>query len=221
MSRLSQLFTDPMGFIMSLLLVLPGVLIGLSFHEFAHALAATKMGDDTPRLMGRLTLDPFAHFDPIGLGMLLLLGFGYGKPVVVNPARFKNRFWGELLVAISGVLMNFILAFLFTFLYLALVFKFNVTNYYVTTIVLNIISINIVLMVFNLLPLPPLDGYRVVKRLFIGNVNPQFFWKLEQYGFFIVLILLATDLLTPFLSWAVNGVYGFMIDVSVGLLGIF
>ncbi|PWL41619.1 site-2 protease family protein [Christensenella sp. MSJ-20] len=221
MSRLSQLFTDPMGFIMSLLLVLPGVLIGLSFHEFAHALAATKMGDDTPRLMGRLTLDPFAHFDPIGLGMLLLLGFGYGKPVVVNPARFKNRFWGELLVAISGVLMNFILAFLFTFLYLALVFKFNVTNYYVTTIVLNIISINIVLMVFNLLPLPPLDGYRVVKRLFIGNVNPQFFWKLEQYGFFIVLILLATDLLTPFLSWAVNGVYGFMIDVSGGLLGIF
>jgi len=221
LSRLSQLFTDPMGFIMSLLLVLPGVLIGLSFHEFAHALAATKMGDDTPRLMGRLTLDPFAHFDPIGLGMLLLLGFGYGKPVVVNPARFKNRFWGELLVAISGVLMNFILAFLFTFLYLALVFKFNVTNYYVTTIVLNIISINIVLMVFNLLPLPPLDGYRVVKRLFIGNVNPQFFWKLEQYGFFIVLILLATDLLTPFLSWAVNGVYGFMIDVSGGLLGIF
>lgn len=221
MSRLSQLFTDPMGFIMSLLLVLPGVLIGLSFHAFAHALAATKMGDDTPRLMGRLTLDPFAHFDPIGLGMLLLLGFGYGKPVVVNPARFKNRFWGELLVAISGVLMNFILAFLFTFLYLALVFKFNVTNYYVTTIVLNIISINIVLMVFNLLPLPPLDGYRVVKRLFIGNVNPQFFWKLEQYGFFIVLILLATDLLTPFLSWAVNGVYGFMIDVSGGLLGIF
>ena len=221
MSRLSQLFTDPMGFIMSLLLVLPGVLIGLSFHEFAHALAATKMGDDTPRLMGRLTLDPFAHFDPIGLGMLLLLGFGYGKPVVVNPARFKNRFWGELLVAISGVLMNFILAFLFTFLYLALVFKFNVTNYYVTTIVLNIISINIVLMVFNLLPLPPLDGYRVVKRLFIGNVNPQFFWKLEQYGFFIVLILLATYLLTPFLSWAVNGVYGFMIDVSGGLLGIF
>ena len=221
MSRLSQLFTDPMGFIMSLLLVLPGVLIGLSFHEFAHALAATKMGDDTPRLMGRLTLDPFAHFDPIGLGMLLLLGFGYGKPVVVNPARFKNRFWGELLVAISGVLMNFILAFLFTFLYLARVFKFNVTNYYVTTIVLNIISINIVLMVFNLLPLPPLDGYRVVKRLFIGNVNPQFFWKLEQYGFFIVLILLATDLLTPFLSWAVNGVYGFMIDVSGGLLGIF
>ena len=221
MSRLSQLFTDPMGFIMSLLLVLPGVLIGLSFHEFAHALAATKMGDDTPRLMGRLTLDPFAHFDPIGLGMLLLLGFGYGKPVVVNPARFKNRFWGELLVAISGVLMNFILAFLFTFLYLALVFKFNVTNYYVTTIVLKIISINIVLMVFNLLPLPPLDGYRVVKRLFIGNVNPQFFWKLEQYGFFIVLILLATDLLTPFLSWAVNGVYGFMIDVSGGLLGIF
>ena len=110
---------------------------------------------------------------------------------------------------------------LFTFLYLALVFKFNVTNYYVTTIVLNIISINIVLMVFNLLPLPPLDGYRVVKRLFIGNVNPQFFWKLEQYGFFIVLILLATDLLTPFLSWAVNGVYGFMIDVSGGLLGIF
>jgi len=221
LTRLSQLFTDPIGFLTSILLILPGILIGLSFHEFAHALAADKMGDNTPRSMGRLTLDPFAHFDMMGLGMLLLLGFGYGKPVQVNPARFKNRFVGELVVALAGVVMNFVLAFLFTLLYLALIFQFGVTDYYVTTIVVNIISINIVLMVFNLLPLPPLDGYRVVKRLLIGNVNPTFFWKVEQYGFFIVLILLATNILTPVLTTCTNAVYRFLLDICGGMLGIF
>ena len=215
---LSGFFRDPTGTLLSILLTLPGVLIALSFHEYAHALAATKMGDDTPRLTGRLTLSPFAHFDLIGLVMLIFLGFGYGKPVQVNPSRFKNRFWGEILVSISGVLMNFILAFFFTFVSVFCIKVLHFTNIYYFTVIKGIVSTNLAVMVFNILPLPPLDGYRVVKRIFLGNVKYDFFWKVEQYGFLFVLILIATGILTPFLSSCVNGIYGFMLNCAWGVI---
>ena len=209
--RLQMLFSDPAGFFTDLLLILPALLIAISFHEFAHAFAANAMGDPSPRAMGRLTLDPFAHMDPIGLLMLTFLGFGYGKPVQVNPANFKNRFWGEIFVALAGVTMNLFLSVVFTIVYLLMV-RFGVTSVILLTIISNIVQVNVVLMLFNLLPIPPLDGYRVVKRLFIGNVNPQFFWRLEQFGFVIVLILLATGIFTPFLSRAVGSVITFLLN---------
>ncbi|MDL2225977.1 site-2 protease family protein [Eubacteriales bacterium OttesenSCG-928-M02] len=216
--RLQQLFSDPAGFLQNLLLVLPALIIALSFHEFAHALAANAMGDNTPRSMGRLTISPFAHIDPIGFLMFLFLGFGYAKPVVVNPNRFKHRFWGELLVSIAGVFMNFILAVLFTVVfYLLGGHVFLLSNPIWGSIVYYIITVNISLMVFNLLPIPPLDGYRVVKRIFIGNIKPQLFWTIERYGFIIVLVLLASNILTPFLSWAVGGIVDFIMN-TVGLL---
>ena len=111
---------------LSLLLTLPAVLIAITFHEFAHAFAATKLGDDTPRMQGRLNLNPLSHIDPIGFVLLLFAGFGWGKPVQINPRNFDRRYSmeaGEAIVSFAGPLMNFILAIIFALIYAA-VYKF-------------------------------------------------------------------------------------------------
>ena len=112
--------------LLNLVLTLPAVLVAITFHEFAHAYAATKLGDDTPMLQGRLNLNPFSHIDPVGFVLLLFAGFGWGKPVQINPRNFKQKYSmeaGEAIVSVAGPCMNFILAIVFTIIY-ALVYKF-------------------------------------------------------------------------------------------------
>ena len=112
--------------LVNLLLTVPGVLIAITFHEFAHAYAADKLGDDTPRMEGRLSLNPLSHLDPIGSIMLLFAGFGWGKPVHVNPRNYKRTMSmdkADAIVAIAGPVMNFILAIIFTLIYCA-IYKF-------------------------------------------------------------------------------------------------
>ena len=104
----------------SIILALPGVIVAMTFHEFAHAYVATKLGDDTPRLQGRLNLNPMSHIDPIGLISLALLGFGWGKPVQINPRNFDGKYSlskAEAMVAAAGPIMNFILALVFIIIY--------------------------------------------------------------------------------------------------------
>lgn len=111
---------------LALLLTLPGVLIAITFHEYAHAWAATKLGDDTPESQGRLNLNPLSHIDPVGFILLLFAGFGWGKPVQINPRNFDRKYSltaGEAIVAAAGPIMNFILAIVFTFVYCA-IYKF-------------------------------------------------------------------------------------------------
>lgn len=98
------------------LLILPGIIIGLSFHEAAHAFASYKLGDPTPKFQGRLTLNPLKHFDPAGFIALLFIGFGWGVPVQINPDYYKNRRAGELIVSLAGVTANFLIAAVFAFL---------------------------------------------------------------------------------------------------------
>ena len=122
-------FSNP-GKILELLLTIPGVLVAITFHEFAHAFAADKLGDDTPRLQGRLNLNPLSHLDPIGSIMLLFAGFGWGKPVQVNPRNYDRRMSmdkADAIVSIAGPTMNFILAIVFTILY-CFIFKIVGTN---------------------------------------------------------------------------------------------
>ena len=150
--------------LLGLLLSLPGVLIAITFHEFAHAFAAVELGDETPKMQGRLSLNPLSHLDPIGIIMLIFAHIGWGKPVEINPRNFKGRIStsaAEAIVSAAGPIMNFILALVFSLIFAALA-KFvpsiwTMAGGVVATIILDIIIVNIGLGVFNLIPLPPLD----------------------------------------------------------------
>ena len=160
--------TDPMNWLMSKVIIVPGIIIGLTFHEFAHAWVAYKLGDQTPKLQGRVTLNPMAHIDWMGLAALFFVGFGWGQPVQIDPYQFKNRRRDELLVALAGVTMNLLLAILFAFVAKAVL---SIAGWDALStgfgngiwqMILCIIQINLVLMIFNLIPCPPLDGFNII-----------------------------------------------------------
>ena len=169
--------------LLGLLLSIPGILIAITFHEFAHAYAADKLGDDTPRSQGRLTLNPLGHLDPIGTVMLLFARVGWGKPVEVNPRNYDRRFSmdkADSIVSIAGPLMNFFLAIVLTMVYCLIYKVAGITFLHsqigtIIMIMINIaISINIGLGVFNLIPLPPLDGSKVIKPFLSFNAKEWF-----------------------------------------------
>ena len=204
------------SYLLAMLYSLPGIVIGLSFHEFAHAWMADRLGDPTPRNQGRVTISPFAHIDPWGFLMLILFRFGYGKPVMYNPGYLKKRKRDEILIAVAGISMNLLIAFICVLVYMLLIVSFHFTNRTILTIIDATAIININLLIFNLLPIPPLDGYKVVRSLFLHR-NISFFWKLDQYGFLILLVLLATGALTPILSFFSNAI----LSLFSAILGVF
>lgn len=198
----------------TLILKIPAIVIAFVFHEFAHAAMATAFGDPTPRRAGRLTLEPLAHLDWLGTFCLLLLGFGWAKPTPVQPANFKNRFWGEILVSSAGVLMNLVIAFLFAIAWLVLHHALALTR--TTAMLLQaidlVVGINLVLVVFNLLPIPPLDGWHVVRTLLPPRVRWTTGVQFERWGPMLMLVLiffgLIGYLLNPPLRLLASGVYG-------------
>jgi Zn-dependent protease len=147
---------------------IPGIVMGFTFHEFAHAWTATWFGDDTPRLQGRASLNPAVHLDIIGTLLLLIGGFGWAKPVNVNLNRLRPRVLGDIAVSLAGVTMNFLLAIIFYLLTgmseYGLLFGYD--NPVLTETLFNTARINLILVGFNLIPLPPLDGFHVFKYLF-------------------------------------------------------
>lgn len=212
-----QYIANP-GQLMGLLLSAPGVLIAITFHEFAHGYAAYKLGDDTAKRQGRLSLNPFAHLDPIGTLMLLVAGFGWGKPVEVDPRNYTRKISmekGEAIVSLAGPLMNFILAIIFTLVYCA-IYKFASATFMASTVgtvimllISTTISINIGLGVFNLIPLPPLDGSKIIMP-FLPYKAKEFFVNNEQI-FYIAFILIwitgiAGTIITPAINWVSKGV---------------
>ncbi|PKM85352.1 MAG: site-2 protease family protein [Firmicutes bacterium HGW-Firmicutes-11] len=203
------------AWIMDTLMILPGIVIGLSFHEYAHAQVATLCGDPTPRQQGRVTLNPFAHFDPVGLIALLFIRFGWGKPVMIQPRYFKKPRRDEFLVAISGVTMNLILATLFMggirLLYqLTPDFFMTSMGAIVQEILIQVVVINLVLMVFNLLPIPPLDGFNVLTQIF-NLRNTDFYYKVYDKGFLILMLLIILNvtgrILQPSVSFLFNTLF--------------
>ncbi len=209
--------SDPMSWIMSKLIILPAILIGLSFHEFAHAFAANRLGDPTPKLQGRVTINPVAHVDPFGFLALIFIGFGWGRPVEVNPRYFKNMRRDSLIVDLAGVTVNLILAIIFTgVLKLLDTYQISFLNTYmggvVIQIVMAIISINIVLMIFNLLPIPPLDGFGIVTEIF-NLREKEWYYQIYNNGFMILLLLMIFNVTDRILVPAINFVFGIIWNV--------
>jgi Zn-dependent protease len=217
------LMGDIRGFVLHLLLILPALVIALSFHEAAHAWMTNKMGDPTAKNLGRLTLDPTKHFDWWGLLTFALFGLGWGKPVPTNPRNYRNYKKANILVALSGVAMNFVL-FLATMLIIAILnwtgvswgaSSYSNLLYILYLILVNIAYLNLLLCIFNLIPIPPLDGHHLVKG-FIARKSPQFYMYYQRYGFFALLILLfAVPWFRTGLWWIVDTVF----NAFAGLLG--
>lgn len=176
---------------------LPGLVIALVIHEYAHAKAADVMGDFTPRMTGRLTLNPMAHIDPIGLIMLLVVRFGWAKPVMINARNFRNWRQGELLVAVAGPVANLLVAFI-SLLAMAVLFKLGMFSEGVRLVLSMMVLFNINFAIFNMLPLPPLDGSKVLMVLLPGRLAYKLM-SLERYSFIILIFLMMTPFLTMIL----------------------
>ena len=176
---------------------LPGLVIALVIHEYAHAKAADVMGDFTPRMTGRLTLNPMAHIEPIGLIMLLVVRFGWAKPVMINARNFRNWRQGELLVAVAGPVANLIVAFI-SLLAMAVLFKLGMFSEGVRLVLSMMVLFNINFAIFNMLPLPPLDGSKVLMVLLPGRLAYKLM-SLERYSFIILIFLMMTPFLTMIL----------------------
>ena len=200
-------FNDPGQWLLNMLMILPAIIIGITFHEAAHAWSAYKLGDQTPKVQGRVTLNPLKHIDPMGLIVLIFVGFGWGKPVQVNPYALKgNLRLSNLIVDVSGIITNFIIAIACTPL------LFIVQSQTLFTIILNIVSINIVLMLFNLLPVPPLDGFGILTEIFDLR---RFSWysKLSSYGMLILMALVIFGVVGLILGPGVNAILQFLVNL--------
>lgn len=188
---------DGVTFLVEIAAILFVVFCLLPVHEFAHAWAAVKLGDETPRLNGRLTLRPMAHLDPLGAIMIFLFGFGYAKPVPVNPSNFKNPRSGFALTALAGPLSNLIMAFV-SFVLAAVCYRFSTAVSFLVVLMqffYYAAQVNVSLAVFNLLPIPPLDG----SRIFAVILPQRIYFKMLQYERYIqiaLFVLLATNVLT-------------------------
>ena len=215
--RLSSILQDPL----SLLYTLPAIIIGLTVHEWAHAFAADKLGDPTAKNLGRMTLNPFAHIDLFGFLCLLVVGFGWAKPVPVNPRNFKNYRRDDIIVSLAGIAMNLVVAFFATILFYFGVYRWNLgSNEAFYTIFLSIVTINLSLAVFNLLPIYPLDGSHVFESLFMRYI-PRFFMFLRQYGQYILIALLVSGLGSTVLGTVVGWLFEGFSSVAIAILRLF
>ena len=178
-----------------MLLRIPALLIAISFHEYAHAKVSYSLGDPTPKWRGRLSLNPLVHLDPIGLIMLWLFRFGWAKPVEINPSYYKEPKKGTILVSLAGPMANLILAFI-----AMIILKLNILRIGVLDSFIYILFLyNLTLAVFNLIPIPPLDGSKILAGLMPARQAYEFS-KFESYGPFILILLVYFGLLGKILN---------------------
>ena len=224
---LSTLLTMGSYNILITILTLPGVILAISFHEFAHAFVADRLGDSTPRNQGRLTLNPSAHVDPVGIFLLIFAHIGWGRPVQINPNNFstKSKEAGETLVSLAGPVMNFILAIILTIIFYIIyvinpsaVIEMLISSTiqgmsFMSLITLTIyyaIIVNIGLGVFNLIPIPPLDGSKIFLR-FLPYKAQRWIAENETTIYIIFLLLWITNILSyivsPVISWIQEGIF--------------
>lgn len=195
------LFQNPLSFLIFFSILIIPLLISITIHEWAHGFVAYKFGDDTPKEQGRLSLNPFRHLDPIGTLMLFIIGIGWAKPVEINPYNIKGRY-KLMLVAFAGPFSNFVMAVLFSFIIYLIIEISSLKGLNPETNILSlfivllgfIVKINLALGMFNLIPLPPLDGANIVRNLLPENLSDAYF-RLAPYGLPILLVLMFTGII--------------------------
>ncbi|MGB6290511.1 MAG: site-2 protease family protein [Desulfobulbales bacterium] len=206
MGLLNLLLKNPLGFI---LIAIP-LLYAVIFHELAHGWVAYRMGDPTAKSMGRLSLNPLKHLDPMGTLMLFLFGFGWAKPVPVNFNQLRDKRMGMILVSAAGIITNILLAFCALFLYRLLALPSSSIS---AQLLYYFARINIILAAFNLIPLPPLDGSKILMGFASSSVR-NFLFRIERYGLIIIIALLYLGVLDPvisFFQWMIISVIKVMI----------
>ncbi len=206
MGLISILNSNPVIFI----LIAIALTFALCIHEFAHGYVAYINGDDTAYRMGRLTLNPLKHLDPFGTAMILFIGFGYAKPVPVNPSNLNNPRMDIIKVAAAGPISNFLLAFIAVLIY-TLLLKLGILQQNYETFLGYFIRINIILGLFNLLPIYPLDGGQIFGN-FISKYNRDFYYKLNEYGPKILLGIILFSLITKI------SIIGILIEYPTNLI---
>ncbi|MCE5285483.1 MAG: site-2 protease family protein [Pelosinus sp.] len=203
------------GFGPEFIFKIPGLLIALTVHEYAHARAAVWLGDHTPKTEGRLTLNPIAHLDPFGLIMLCISNFGWAKPVNVNFYNLKNFRKGLFWVSLAGPFANFITAFLSCLIYVILD-NTGLLSIELEKVLRISFLINLSLVVFNLLPIPPLDGSKILMSI-LPDKKAYFLERMEQYGVFILMLLVVTHIFDPIFDPLVR-IMAIIIQVLVSLI---
>jgi len=206
---ISLLFSEPVLFFIWIL----AIVYGITIHEFSHVFAAYLQGDDTGKQMNRLTLSPLAHIDPIGMLMLLFVGFGWGKPAPFNPYNLKNQKWGEVFVALAGPLSNFISVIIFMVAVNLLTGILGPENLLIQLLSF-LILINIILFVFNLIPIPPLDGSKLLFE-FLPQKYSHIKDQLSRNGPFILIGLIIAD------NFLGINIFGRIFSVFFKIAGIF
>lgn len=198
--------------LISFLYFLPALLISLSIHEFAHSFIAYKLGDKSQKALGRMTLNPLAHIDLWGFVCIALFGFGWGKPVIVDDRNFKNRSRDNMLVALAGPMSNILLSIVFTII-LKILMVIGVVDLAVSTTSGNVltnmlvlsIQFNVIFGIFNMLPIPPFDGSKVLFYFLPGKYK-EIMYILERYSFIIILVLVFTNISSYIISPMVSGI---------------
>jgi len=222
MNFIISLFSNLFSSVMNLIVTIATTLIALGFHELAHGWVSTKLGDPTPRMQGRLTLNPLAHLDLFGTILMVLTGFGWAKPVQVNPMYYKDRKKGMALVAIAGPLANLILAFAGTLLGVLLIKIFSFAPAVASTIgsITGLFAIrNLRFLVFNLIPLPPLDGAKIL-GMFLPNRIYYTMLQYEQYCMILLMLLSITGAFGSIIGTGVSLFYNLIMEIVFGIFGI-
>jgi len=202
-----------MEFINRMILSLPALLIALTFHELAHGYVSYLLGDPTAKSQGRLSLNPIAHIDPIGFASLLFFRFGWAKPVPIDPRYYKNRKLGTILVSLAGPATNFLLA-IITGLFLKFSYQFELEIIYandiISAIIGNLLIYNITLGVFNLIPIPPLDGSKILASLLPIKYEIKFY-QLERYSMVLLIVMMYFGIFSKILNPLVNSAIGIFV----------